>query len=229
MSVITAVTAQNTTGVKEIAEISASVVSAQLTAVLDDIPPNATKVGMMSGASAVQSIADHARRYRLSLLVLDPAMRSSSDGRRLLSEAGVRAMRASLLPRTFLLTPNLDEAEELAGFPVRTPAQMEEAARAIHDQGPRQVLVKGGHLQEGPLIDVFFDGSAIFRLAGKREDGPGCHGTGCVLSSAITAYLARGDDVESAVSRGQAFVRRAIRNRLSLGRGIGPCDPNGLG
>jgi hydroxymethylpyrimidine/phosphomethylpyrimidine kinase len=159
---------------------------------------------------------------------VDPVIRSSS-GEELLSPDGVRRLTADLLPMTRLLTPNLDEAAALSGLRVRTPEEMAEAARALHDQGAANVLVKGGHLDGGRVIDVLFDGSNMVRLVGDRIAGPSPHGTGCVLSSAIAAYLALGHDLASAVSSGNAVVRRAIRNRLIVGQGWPVCDPIGLG
>jgi hydroxymethylpyrimidine/phosphomethylpyrimidine kinase len=227
MSVVTAVTAQNTLGVGLVTELAPVAVAAQLTAVLEDIPPTATKIGMLSSVGNVRTVIDHCSKYSVRLLVLDPVL-CSSTGTRLLSKEGAQLMRSTLFPSTFLLTPNLDEAESLTDTTVRTPDQMEEAARALHGMGVLNVLVKGGHLEGKKLVDVFFDGRSAFRLVGDRIENTDCHGTGCVLSAAITAHLARGVDIESAVSRGQVFTRRAIRNGLRLGRGQGPCDPIGL-
>ena len=227
MSVVTAVTAQNTLGVALVTEMAPAVVAAQLNAVFEDIPPAATKVGMLGNVGNVKTVLAHCTRYRIPLMVLDPVMRSSG-GTALLSDEGIDLMRSELLRLVFVLTPNLDEAEALTGAVVRSPDQMEQAARSLHDLGARNVLVKGGHLEGDRLVDVFFDGKSAFRLLGDRIESPGCHGTGCVLSAAITANLALGSDVEAAVSRAHAFTRLAIRNGLDLGRGQGPCDPVGL-
>ena len=227
MSVITAITAQNSLGVKMVTELAATDVAAQLTAVLEDIPPASTKVGMLSNAANVRTVVSHVNRFRIPLLVLDPVMRSTS-GASLLDNEGIEAMSAELLPLAHLVTPNLDEAEVLTGGPVRTADQMVEAARQIHGMGARNVMLTGGHLNGTRVVDVFFDGTSMFRLVGERIDNSNSHGTGCVFSAAVTAHLARGVDLESAVSRAQVLTRRAIENGLRLGRGSGPCDAVGI-
>ena len=227
MSVITAITAQNSLGASIVTELKATAVAAQMKAVLEDIPPASTKVGMLSNAANVRTVVSLVNRFRIPLLVLDPVMRSTS-GTSLLDDAGIEAMRAELLPLADLVTPNLDEAEVLTGEPVRTVDQMVEAARQIHGMGARNVMLTGGHLDGSRVVDVFFDGTSIFRLVGDRIDDPNSRGTGCVLSAAVTAHLARGVDLESAVSRAQVLTRRAIERGLRLGRGSGPCDPVGI-
>jgi hydroxymethylpyrimidine kinase/phosphomethylpyrimidine kinase len=227
MSVVTAITAQNSLGVGMVTELAAPVLAGQLAAVLDDIPPASTKIGMLSSAANVRTVIDHVSHHRVPQLVLDPVMRSSS-GTSLLADDALDVMRDELLPLAMVVTPNLDEAEVLSGLSVRTVEGMEAAARRIHEMGPRNVLLKGGHLEGDRVVDIFFDGKSVFRLVGDRIENPDSHGTGCVLSAAVTAYLARGRDVESAVSWAQVFTRRAIENGLRLGRGRGPCDPVGI-
>ena len=227
MSVITAVTAQNTLGIGLVAEVAPPAVAAQLTSVLEDIFPSATKIGMLGSDGNVKTVVEHCTRYDIPQMVLDPVMRSSS-GTVLLSDEGVELMRSELLPLAFVITPNLDEAEALTGSVVRVPDQMEEAARSLHGLGARNVLVKGGHLESNRLVDVLFNGKSVVHLIGNRIENVGCHGTGCVMSAAITAHLALGSDVETAVARAHAFTRQAVRNGLDLGRGQGPCDPVGL-
>ena len=227
MSVVTAITAQNTRGVSTVFDVLPAAVNAQLDAVMSDIRPDAVKIGMLRNAANTEALADELSQYEVELLILDPVMVSTS-GTQLLTPDGVDVLRTRLLPMSFLLTPNLDEAEALLGRSVRTPAEMEEAARALYDMGARHVLVKGGHLQSDAAVDVFFDGRRAERLRGERIPIADSHGTGCVLSAAITAYLARGGELREAVSKGKVFTERAVRNGLRLGKGSGPCDPLGL-
>ena len=227
MSVVTAVTAQNTRGVSEVFDVPPNAVSAQLDAVMVDIPPAALKVGMLSNAANAVAVADRLGQYDVEIIVLDPVLVSTSGAELLVPDA-IDILRTRLVPMSLLLTPNLDEAEALLGVSVRTPAQMEKAARSLKDMGAKSVLVKGGHLQEDAAIDVFFDGQDVKRLIGERLPALDSHGTGCVLSAAITAYLASGSNLEEAVSSGKAFTEQAILNGLRLGKGSGPCDPLGL-
>ena len=226
MAVIAALTAQNTVGVASVMAIPAEVVKSQLDTVLSDIPPDAAKTGMLSTAANVGVVAAKVREYGLTKLVVDPVMRSTS-GASLLEPEAQLLFRKELLPLSLLITPNLDEAHAFTGKPVATIEDMEEAALHIHGMGARNVLVKGGHL-EGDCTDVFFDGKVFFYLRTERIGSRHTHGTGCVLSAAITAYLALGNPVEGAVRDGKEFVTKAIRSGLSLGKGHGPSDPLGL-
>ena len=226
MAVIAALTAQNTVGVASVMAIPAEVVKSQLDTVLSDIPPDAAKTGMLSTAANVGVVAAKVREYGLTKLVVDPVMRSTS-GASLLEPEAQLLFRKELLPLALLITPNLDEAHAFTGKPVATIEDMEEAALHIHGMGARNVLVKGGHL-EGDCTDVFFDGKVFFYLRTERIGSRHTHGTGCVLSAAITAYLALGKPLQDAVSEAKQFVTEAIRGGLALGRGTGPCDPLGL-
>ena len=223
MAVITALTAQNTMGVPAVMVVPADFTASQLDAVLSDIPPNALKTGMLGSAAVVEIVALKIREYRAEHVVIDPVMVSSS-GTRLLDVEGVEVLKRHLLPLAELVTPNLAEASRLSGMDVRGPDDMEQAARRIHRLGPRSVLVKGGHL-DGDAIDVFFNGTETLLLRSERLPTPNIHGTGCVLSAAITSGLALGQTLEEAVRQGKAFVTSAIRRSLSLGRGPGPVNP----
>jgi len=223
MSVITALTAQNTVEVQGVMEVPAEFVGFQLDAVITDIVPDAVKTGMLQTAAVVGVVAGKMRQYGVSRLVVDPVMVSSS-GTRLLEPEGVRTLQRVLLPLAWILTPNLAEASELTGMEVRNPVAMEEAARRLHRMGARHVLVKGGHL-EGDAIDVFFDGVKMERLSSPRILTTDLHGTGCVLSAAMTAYLAQGSPAYEAVVRAKEFVTEAIRGGLRLGSGAGPVNP----
>lgn len=227
MAVITALTAQNTTGVSDVMGIPSEFVQKQLDSVLTDIRPDAAKTGMLSNAAIVEVVAAKVREYGLTKLVIDPVMLSTS-GASLLNPDARLVFRRELLPLAMLLTPNLHEAEALTGKQVRTVEDMEEAALQLHGMGARNVLVKGGHLEkhvDGAAIDVFFDGKEFFHLRSERIATGNTHGTGCVLSAAITGYLASGKSLADAVRQGKDFVTAAIRNGLKLGSGNGPCDP----
>jgi hydroxymethylpyrimidine/phosphomethylpyrimidine kinase len=226
MAVIAALTAQNTMGVATVVPLPAELLKSQLDTVLIDISPDAAKTGMLSTAANVELVAAKVTEYGLTKLVVDPVMVSTS-GASLLEADAQPVFRKELLPLALLITPNLDEARALTGKPVTTVDDMEEAALQIHSMGARNVLVKGGHL-EGDSTDVFFDGKDFVHLRSERIRNRHTHGTGCVISAAITAYLALGKPVEDAVREGKQFVTEAIRGGLAIGRGNGPCDPLGL-
>ena len=227
MSVITALTAQNSLGVSGVMAVPSDFVARQLDAVLSDIPPDALKTGMLSNTAIVEAVAGKLREYGLGKLVIDPVMQSKS-GAPLLDPDALTAFRRFLLPLALVITPNIEEAEILSRRKIRTAGDMEEAALSIHAMGARHVLVKGGHM-EGDATDVFFDGKDFLHLRSERIATQDSHGTGCVLSAAITAHLAAGRAVVEAVQLGKEFVTEALRNGLRIGKGQGPCDPLRLG
>jgi hydroxymethylpyrimidine/phosphomethylpyrimidine kinase len=226
MSVITALTAQNTREVSDVLPVDANFVGSQLDAVMIDIPPDATKTGMLLTRPVIEIIAAKIQQHHVTKLVVDPVIVSKS-GATLLQAGAREALCRSLLPLALMVTPNTEEAEVLTGTTVRTMADMEKAARLIHGMGPQCVLLKGGHL-DGDAVDLFFDGIEISYLAEARLPSRDSHGTGCVLSAAITAHLASGRSVLESVYLGKAFVTEAIRRGLRIGGGRGPCDPLGL-
>ena len=226
MSVITALTAQNTAGVSGVVEVDPRFVARQFDAVMTDLPANAVKTGMLSNDAIIEVVAAKLQEYGITNLVVDPVMVAKSGAALLHSEA-IGSLRTSLLPLALVVTPNTEEAEILAGMTVRTVEEMEDAARRIHGMGSKNVLIKGGHL-EGDAVDVFYDGRRFEHLREKRVETRDSHGTGCVLSAAITAGLARGESAAEAVRLGKAFVTEAIRRGLRMGSGHGPCDPVGL-
>jgi hydroxymethylpyrimidine kinase/phosphomethylpyrimidine kinase len=223
MAVVAALTAQNTQGVRAIMEIPAEFVGSQLDAVLMDIPPIAVKTGMLGSAAVVEVVALRLRAQRIHHVVVDPVMVSSS-GTSLLQPEGIEILKRELLPLAELITPNLAEASQLAGMDVNNLPDMERAARRIHDMGARGVLVKGGHL-EGDAVDLFFDGRTAVRLQSERLPAADLHGTGCVLSAAVAAYLALGHSLPDSVSLAKIFVTASIRGSLRLGKGSGPVNP----
>lgn len=218
-SVITAVTAQNSVGVHGVHNLPPAFVADQLDAVLSDFPVDAAKIGMLSTADIVAAVAATLRRRGVERLVVDPVMIAKS-GDPLLQPDARDALVREILPLAFVVTPNLHEAAALAGIPVETHADMQEAARRIHARGPRHVLVKGGHLKDD-ATDILFDGRELLRFHGPRVESSNTHGTGCTFSAAIAAGLARGRPLAEAVRDGKAYVTAAIRGGFTPGRGVG--------
>ena len=219
MSVLTAVTAQNSVGVTGVHDLPPEFVARQLDAVLDDFGADAVKLGMLSTAGIIQTVADGLRRHRQTRIVLDPVMIAKS-GDPLLQPDARAALVEVLLPLADVVTPNLHEASVLTGLPVATEADMVEAARRIHACGPRHVLVKGGHLKDS-ATDVLWDGHAVTRFPGERLDSNNTHGTGCTYSAAIAAGLAHGRPLVDAIREAKAYVTAAIREGFAAGHGVG--------
>ncbi|HEX6631305.1 MAG TPA: bifunctional hydroxymethylpyrimidine kinase/phosphomethylpyrimidine kinase [Gemmatimonadaceae bacterium] len=223
-SVITAITAQNTRGVTSWSAASPELVAAQLDAVAEDLRPAAVKSGMLGDAAVVREVAAGLRRHALVPYVLDPVMVATS-GDPLLTPDAMAAIRTELLPLADLVTPNLDEAAILVGAPVRDVAAMEWAARHIVEElGARGALVKGGHLEGPAAVDVLFHGGELTHVRHRRIDTTSTHGTGCTLSAAVTAGLARGAPMTEAVRAALDFVHRAIATAPRLGGGHGPLN-----
>lgn len=222
-SVITAVTAQNTVGVRSWEALRTELIRAQIDAVCEDLPPAAAKTGMLGSLEVVETVAGAIAGHRIPNYVLDPVMVATS-GDRLLHEAAERSVAELLVPLAVLVTPNLDEAAILAGHEVRDPAAMERAGRALVERGAGAALVKGGHLEAESVVDVLVTRGGSRRFTRPRILTTSVHGTGCTLSSAITASLARGAALEDAVERGLDFVHRAIATAPGLGRGHGPLN-----
>jgi len=220
-SVITAITAQNTTGVSAVHPIPTEVVRAQLDAVATDLRPAAVKTGMLASAALIETVVAGLDAHALGPVVVDPVMVATS-GDRLLDRDAESTLSDLLLPRATVVTPNLSEASILAGAEVRTPADMEAAAEVIAGRGPTAVLVKGGHLDGETLVDLLWRDGAVRRWERPRLRTRHTHGTGCTLSSAIAAGLASGRDLEEAVERALDYVHRAIAAAPGLGAGHGP-------
>jgi len=222
-SAVVALTAQNTLGVRAAEPVSDAMVRAQLAALAEDLPPDALKTGMLANASIVRVVAEALREYRWGPVVVDPVMVSTS-GHRLLDAAAETVLRETLVPLAALVTPNLDEAALLVGFPVHDAASMERAGMALLSAGAAAALVKGGHLEGGAVIDVLATPAGVRRFRSPRLVTTSTHGTGCTLSAAITAGLAAGRELASAVEAGLEFVHRAIAAAPGLGRGHGPLN-----
>ena len=222
MSAITALTAQNTTGVKSILESTPEFLAAQLDCVFTDIFPDAVKTGMVSSTALIEVIAAKLRQYGAKNIVVDPVMVATS-GSRLISEDAVGALCEHLLPLATVLTPNIPEAELLSGMEIKDAGGMERAARAISERYGCAVLCKGGH-QINDADDLLWRNGAGRWFRGKRIATSNTHGTGCTLSSAIASELAKGLDLDGAVERAKAYISGALSAMLDLGHGSGPMD-----
>ena len=219
-SALTAITAQNTVGVTQVYELRPTLVGAQIDAVIEDIGAHAVKTGMLATAAIITTVATKIRRYRLKNLVVDPVMVATS-GDLLIKKSAVAALRSELIPLALVVTPNIPEAEELTGMKIRGGEDIEKAARRMIEMGARAVVIKGGHL-EGPAVDLFFNGKEARVLIAPRLRTKNTHGTGCTFSAAIAAYLARGEDLEGAVSAAKKYITEAIRAGFRVGAGHSP-------
>ncbi len=223
-SVITALTAQNTQGVRAVHAVPPEVLQAQLAAVFDDLEIAAVKIGMVGAGASVEAIAAALDRASDVPVILDPVM-VAGTGDPLLEAGAERALREYLLPMADLLTPNLQESARLLRCPVAADAQeMQAQARALQELGPRAVLLKGGHAQGAEALDILFDGTGFVPLAAPWIDTANTHGTGCTLASAIAACMAHGAGLRDAVARAKAFVTGALQHAdaLDVGQGSGP-------
>jgi hydroxymethylpyrimidine/phosphomethylpyrimidine kinase len=220
-SAITAVTAQNTLGVAAWQAMPADLVTAQIEAVASDFDLGAVKIGMLANAAIVEAVAAAIEALDLPQVVVDPVM-VAKGGDRLLEEDAIDAMRRELLPRTRVLTPNVPEAEALAGMAIGSVEDMRSAARRILTFGPAVVLVKGGHLEGPDAVDVAVTPSDTFELRRPRLTTTSTHGTGCTLSSAIAANLSLGLELREALERAREYLDGALRHAPGLGRGHGP-------
>ena len=221
-SVVTALTAQNTCGVRAVAGVPADFVAAQLDAVLDDLPVAAAKTGMLFAAHVIGTVAAHLAARPVPALVVDPVMIASS-GERLLASDAVEALRTRLLPLARVVTPNLSEAAVLLGRPVLTVDDMRGAARALVGLGARAALVKGGHL-DGDAVDVLWDDGRCTEFRAPRVAAGATHGTGCTLSAAVAAGLARGRPLDDAVGRAKRWLTAALARASAVGAGAVPVD-----
>lgn len=227
-SAVTAVTAQNTRGVQEVHAVPPATVAAQVRSVARDLPPAAVKTGMLAGAATVRAVAEAVREHglgrgRLDRCVLDPVM-VAGGGEPLLAPSAVQVMKDELLPLATVATPNWPEAVLLTGVEGGGVGAMERAARLLVAAGAGGALVTGGHVQGDEVVDVFWDGRVLRHFRGRRVPTRHTHGTGCTLSAAIAAGLARGLSLGEAVERGVEWVRRAISQAPGLGAGDGPVD-----
>ena len=227
VSVITAITVQNTQGVERVAALEGDLVEAQIEALAGDLDVHATKIGMLANAAIVEAVTAAIDELDLPLVVLDPVVLSSS-GRPLLDADGLRALRSELLARARVVTPNIAEAETLAGHPIASLDDARDAARRIRDLGPRAVVITGGHAlgfgDATHVVDLLLDGDEFHESRVGRVDAGPAHGTGCTFASAVAAGLARGDALPQAVGRAQQYVAGALAHRIAIGRGSAVLD-----
>ena len=224
MSAVTALTAQNTTGVTGIQESSPEFLEMQLDAVFEDIYPDAVKIGMVASGELIRAIADRLRHYDAGNVVIDPVMVSTS-GSALMRTDAVNTLVEELLPLATLVTPNIPEAEVLSGRTISTKEDMIEAAKQIGDENHCAVLLKGGH-SVNDANDLLYAEGRLTWFQGKRIDNPNTHGTGCTLSSAIASNLAKGFSLEDSVERAKSYISEALGAMLDLGKGSGPMQHN---
>lgn len=222
MSAITALTAQNTTGVYGILDAGADFVARQLDCIFQDIYPDAVKIGMVANKEIITKIADKLVEYQAKNIVADPVMVSTA-GSRLMEEDAINTLITKLLPLATVITPNLAEAEVLCGFTIETKEDCIRAARTIGKKIPTAILIKGGHLKD-TADDLLWNKGEIHWFEGKRVDNPNTHGTGCTLSSAIASNLAAGCDLVTSIQNAKDYITGALNDNLDLGKGSGPLN-----
>jgi hydroxymethylpyrimidine/phosphomethylpyrimidine kinase len=220
-SVITAVTAQDTERVYDYVALEPSFVAEQIDVVMGDIGAHVVKTGMLANAAIIVEVAQRLSRWDVINLVVDPVM-VAKGGDKLLRDDAITMLKDVLLPQALVVTPNLPEAEALVGGRLDTWDAILEAAREIHSWGPRNVVIKGGHVQGTTVTDVLFDGEGFREFTTGRVDTENTHGTGCTFASAIAATLAKGDTVPNAVAAAKAFVTKALQESYTIGHGHGP-------
>lgn len=225
MSALTAVTAQNTLGVQGIYPMTEEAIRQQLDAIGTDLGADAVKTGMLFGSEIIRAVAEKAVQYRWDKVVVDPVM-IAKGGAALLQDEAVRALKEALLPLALVATPNLPEAETLAGIQIRGLDDWKEAARILASFGAKNVVLKGGHDESGgdEVVDLLYDGRDFHYFHGVRHRTRHTHGTGCTFAAAITAELAKGSDVARAVDTAKRFVQAAIEDTLEIGQGHGPTN-----
>lgn len=222
MSALTALTAQNTTGVSAILEVTPTFLAQQIDAVFEDIRPDAVKIGMVSSSELIRTIAGRLQHWNAENVVVDPVMVATS-GARLIAEDAIETLKEELLPLAAVVTPNIPEAEILAGITIHDETDMLAAAKTISERYGCAVLCKGGH-NVNDANDLLYAGGEATWFCGKRIPNPNTHGTGCTLSSAIAANLAKGCDLPAAVRRAKDYISGALAAMLDLGKGSGPMD-----
>jgi len=222
MSVVTALTAQNTLGIKSILPVDPDFVALQMDAVLEDIGADCIKIGMLANAGIVRVVAEKIAKHRIEKVVIDPVM-SSTNGNILLDEKGREALVRELFPLGYVVTPNIPESEILTKKKIGGVPDMKKAARRIRKMGPKNVLIKGGHLEEAP-VDILHDGYEDYEFYSQRAVTRHTHGTGCTLASALATFLAQGLPLMESIDKAKRYLYRALRFSLPLGRGIGPAN-----
>jgi hydroxymethylpyrimidine/phosphomethylpyrimidine kinase len=224
LTVICALTAQNSMGVTSILQVPPDFVVAQMECVISDMSPHAAKTGMLLNAGIIEAVAKALERYHVPFLIVDPVMLSST-GRVLLESHAITIMKQRLLPLASVVTPNLHEAEVLSGFKVGNLEDVVAAAKRIKELGPASVIITGGHL-EGECVDIMYDGREVYRFGGSKINSEHTHGSGCVFSSALATFLAIGNDIVEGAEMAHEFTRRAISKGIRVGKGPGAVRPS---
>jgi hydroxymethylpyrimidine/phosphomethylpyrimidine kinase len=230
-TIITALTAQNTLGVHSVLEVPASFVRQQIDAIMTDIGADAVKTGMLMSRDIVEAVSLKVQEYNITCVIVDPVMVSKNE-RRLLSSDAVDTLIRKLFPLSFLVTPNIPEAEYIADLKIKNLSDMEEAARRIHQLGPSHILIKGGHAErvwnnDKVIIDMLYDGKSFRYIEDEYIPTKNTHGTGCTYASAIATYLAKGNSLTEAVTHAKKFITLAIKQSFNPGRGYGTLDQFG--
>lgn len=223
MSVLTSITAQNTLGVQGVHDLPPVFVGLQIDSVMQDIGADAVKTGMLSNAQIIKIVSQKIKKYQVKNLVIDPVM-VAKGGDRLLREDAVKELKEDLIPLAMVVTPNLSEAEVLSELRIQDIEDMKEAARKIYKLGPKNVLIKGGHILSEQAVDLLYDGKTFKEFKAERFKTKNTHGTGCTFSAAITAELAKRKSVEEAIDTAKRYITLAIKNSLSIGHGHGPLN-----
>ncbi len=223
MSVITAVTAQNTLGVQGVYPMSVEAIEEQINSIAADLAPDALKTGMLFSAAIIKKVGDLVEDNSWNKLVVDPVM-IAKGGSRLLQEEAVEAMKEHLLPRAYVITPNIPEAEVLTGMKIEMEEDRKGAAEALYQLGAMNVVIKGGHTEDDDAVDLLYDGEEFYEFKSLRIKTDHTHGTGCTFAAVITAELAKGCSVKEAVHTAKKFITAAIYNELKIGSGNGPTN-----
>ncbi len=217
ISIITAITAQNTKEVTAVHDIPADIIEKQIDAVLSDIGADAVKIGMLSNSEIIKTISKKLKKYNVKNIVLDPVMVAAS-GAKLLEDSAIESLKKELIPLALIITPNISEAEALANFKIKTLEDVKKAAKEILKLGCKAVLIKGGHsdIKNDKIIDIFYDGKSLIEIKNKKINKTG-HGTGCTLSSAIAANIAKGMELKEAVKNAINYVHNALEQGFKVG------------
>jgi len=223
MSAVTSITAQNTTGVARIHDLPPTLVAEQIKAVATDLGLDAAKTGMLSNVPIIEAVAEAIAAHGIAKLVVDPVM-IAKGGAPLLNPSALEAMKQCIVSIALVVTPNIPETIALSGMTIENRADLQEAAARIYETGPRYVLIKGGHFEAVDVTDYLYDGVRLHEFTAPRIDTKNTHGTGCTYSAAIAAYLAKGDDVPTAVRKAKEYLTHAIRRSFDLGAGHGPLN-----
>lgn len=222
MSVITSVVAENTSRVISVMDVMPNIISDQIDAIFEDIKVDGIKIGMLSTDATMKEVARKLTQYKPKNVVCDPVM-IAKGGCALMNPQSLDTLKKEIIPLSYLLTPNIPEAEAITGMKLYSEESIKDCAKAIYDMGAENVLIKGGHLNDDP-VDLLYDGKNFYTFKGKRINTKNTHGTGCTLSSAITANLAKGCTTEDAVAKAKDYVTNAIKHAFNIGKGHGPTN-----